>query len=96
MLLINLLLATLMVIASVIVHYVGLHILSKWGRRRTERDGLNPPLSRQGFTVVTIVLGIFLLHSIEIWFYAALYLALDQFDTLETALYFSTSTFTTV
>ena len=37
-----------------------------------------------------------MLHTIQIWLYALTYLALGQFDAVEPALYFSTSTFTTV
>ena len=46
--------------------------------------------------ILVVVLGIFLLHSIEIWLYAALYLGLGEMGNLEEALYFSTSAFTTI
>ncbi len=45
--------------------------------------------------VVTIV-GIFLVHTIEIWIWAVLYLWLGEFETMERSLYFSTVTFTTL
>lgn len=38
----------------------------------------------------------FLLHALEIWLWAALYLMLDAFPDLEHALYFSTSTYVTI
>ncbi len=46
--------------------------------------------------LVAIVLGIFLAHIIQIWIWAAFYLYVGVFDTLESSLYFSTTTFTTV
>ncbi len=45
--------------------------------------------------VVTILL-IALFHTVEIWAWALLYHLLDQFESFETALYFSTVTFTTL
>lgn len=45
--------------------------------------------------VVTILL-IALFHTVEIWAWAFLYLLLGQFESFETALYFSTVTFTTL
>lgn len=47
--------------------------------------------------VLTIaVLGVFSAHIIQIWIWAIFYLAVDALPTFEEALYFSTSTFTTV
>ncbi len=43
--------------------------------------------------VITIV-GIFLVHTVEIWLWAVLYLWLGEFADFERALYFSTVTFT--
>lgn len=46
--------------------------------------------------LVICVLGLFLAHVIQVWLWAGLYLYIDSLPDLETALYFSTSTFTTV
>ena len=47
--------------------------------------------------VLTIaVLGVFCAHVIQIWIWAVFYLVVGAFSGLEEALYFSTSTFTTV
>ena len=49
--------------------------------------------------LVTVVLGIFLAHIVQIWLWAIFYLYIDVVeitDIEEAALYFSTSTFTTV
>ncbi len=42
------------------------------------------------------VLGIFMIHTFEVWLWAILYLLLGEFESLERALYFSTITFTTL
>jgi len=46
--------------------------------------------------LVLVVLGIFFVHALEIWSWAFLYLWLEQFESMERALYFSTVTFTTL
>lgn len=46
--------------------------------------------------LVFTVLLIFCSHVLHIWLWTALYLYLGSFSDLESALYFSTSTFTTV
>ena len=48
-----------------------------------------------GVLVLTIV-GLFLMHTVEIWSWAALYVWLGEFESFERALYFSTVTFTTL
>ena len=42
------------------------------------------------------VLGIFAVLTVEVWLWALVYLAVGALDTWESALYFSTSTFSTV
>jgi len=46
--------------------------------------------------VLLIGLGLFVLHAIEIWLYAAVYMLVGEFQRLEDALYFSTSTYSTL
>ena len=47
--------------------------------------------------ILTIaVLGVFCAHIVQIWLWAFLYMAVGALPGLEEALYFSTSTFTTV
>ena len=43
-----------------------------------------------------IVLGLFLLHGVEIWFYAFAYRALGVLPTIEQALYYSISAYSTI
>jgi hypothetical protein len=43
--------------------------------------------------ILIVVFGIFALHTVQIWLYAALYIALGEMRSFEEALYFSTVTF---
>ena len=46
--------------------------------------------------MVTTVLGLFFLHTIEVWVWAVAYIAVGLTRDFETALYFSTTSFTTI
>ncbi len=93
----SLLLAAGLVLVTCAVQFWGLVGLSWVMRRHYMRhpDQLTG-LASQGATIIMVVMGLFFLHTIQIWLYALTYLAIGEFDTLEPALYFSTSTFTTV
>lgn len=95
----NLFIAALMTVIVVVVHLTGivslLHFL-----RRNARDALKGEsfrhLLRQGALMLAVVLGVFLLHTVEIWIYALTYVAVGAFRDLPTALYFSASSFSTL
>lgn len=95
-LLLNLAVGGAMASATVLVHFWGLIVLSWLMNRHGHR--LRPHVNHfhRAMAILVVVLGIFLLHSIEIWLYAALYLGLGEMSSLEEALYFSTSAFTTI
>ncbi|WP_374471923.1 hypothetical protein [Phenylobacterium sp.] len=87
--------ATAIVSATIVIHLVGLDALQalvRWHLRRLARwitlDRLLVPLG--------IVLGLFVLHGVEIWLYALIYWRTGMLGTLEQALYFSTSAYSTV
>jgi hypothetical protein len=91
--LLHLAVSTLMVIVTVIVHGLGLTLLSRMVRfeLREEMAQHVPPLSsRSLFFTLALVLGLFALHGLEIWLYAFLYLLIGAIPSLETAVYFST------
>lgn len=92
----NLLLSTVMVVATVIIHFVGLILLMRLLALRGH--GLRPheSLPGQGVLIILVVLGLFVIHAIEIWLYAFVYLALGAMPDFESALYYSTTAFTTV
>ncbi|SDM75785.1 potassium channel family protein [Maricaulis salignorans] len=81
---------------TVVVHMGGLVLLMAFMRARTGRIRPHQSMARQTGFIMLIVFGLFAIHAVEIWAYALLYLALGEFSTLESALYFATSTFTTL
>lgn len=97
LLLANLSLAGLLVAITCVVQFAGLVGLSWVLRRRFMRvpDEIIG-IASQGMTIVLIVMGLFMLHAVQIWIYALVYLLLGELGTLEAALYFSATTFTTV
>ncbi len=92
-------LATLMVIFTVIVHGAGLLLLARLLRieLREEVQQQVPPFSLRAlsFTIVT-VLGLFVIHGVEIWSYAVLYLEIGAVEDLRGAVYFSTITYAAI
>jgi hypothetical protein len=91
-----LLVSGLMAVGTVIIHMLGLMVLMGFMRARSGH--LHPSRSpfRQSVFMLMVVLGLFLIHAIEMLAYAALYYGLGEFLTFEEALYFSVSTFTTL
>ena len=96
MLVLNLLVASVLVAVTCTLHFMGLVGLTAFLRHR----GVHPvdltSVVGQGLSILFIVIGLFTLHSAQIWIYALTYLVLGEFGSLETALYFATSAFTTV
>jgi voltage-gated potassium channel len=87
-------LASVMVVAVVLVHLASLTILIRLLRshhRLMRRVRVLPFTLLLGATV-----GIVGIHTVEIWLYAALYLGLGAFGHFEQALYYSTITYTTI
>ena len=86
----------LMCTLTMLIHMTGLIVLMAFMRARS--GGLRPHenmFGQAGF-IMLIVFGLFAIHAVEIWAYALLYLGFGEFDTLESSLYFATSTFTTL
>ena len=92
----ELFLSTFMVLLTVAIHGAGLYLLSLILRleQREERHEHIHPLSGRGIAVTLLAsLGLFLLHGIEIWLYAFLFLAIGSVEGLREAVYFSTITY---
>ncbi len=85
-----------MIALTVVVHTVGIIVLIRLLRGKVESKDSHLILFRFVRVLVFTVLSIFLLHTIEIWLWAVLYIWLGAFEIMETALYFSTVTFTTL
>jgi hypothetical protein len=90
----QLILATLMVLITAIVHLVGLAVLVRLLKSHSRVFG---KLRIMPLTLVlSASIGIIAIHTVEIWLYAALYLALGCFSHFEEALYFSTVTYSSI
>jgi hypothetical protein len=93
---VNLIVASLMVSLTVIVHFSGLLVLLRLLASRGHRLNAHQSVPGQFILIVSVVLGIFFIHSVEIWLYALLYRLIGALPDFEAALYFSTVAFTTV
>lgn len=92
----NLAAGSVMVIATVIIHGVGLLALSAVLRRVIERYRPQQTLAGTVVTMVLTVLGLFFLHTLEIWAWAAAYVSLGALPNMTDALFFSTLSFSTL
>jgi hypothetical protein len=89
-------LATFMVLLTVSIHGAGLYTLSRLLRleEREEAQEHIHPLSGRGIgATLSVTLGLFVLHGMEIWLYAFVYLAIGAIEGLREAVYFSTITY---
>lgn len=86
----------LMVVLTVVVHTVGVIALTAYLRERDLKVVRYRNYVALTRVLVFTTLVIFLLHTVEIWLWALLYIWLDEFQTIERALYFSTVVFTTL
>lgn len=91
-----LLVATSMVILTVLIYFFGLTVLLYILRRLGNRLHRRRDVTGQGLTIIFIVLSLFFIHGVQIWVYAGVYVLLGLFQQFEAALYFSTTTFSTL
>ena len=89
-------LATVMVSLTVAIHASGLYVLSRLLRleeRGEAREDLHAMSPRGIAATILVILGLFILHGIEIWLYAVVYLVIGSVHGLREAVYFSTITY---
>ena len=91
----QLMLSTVLVSATVVMHLIGLGILRRLVRLHLERFLLFVHLDRV-IVPMGVVLGLFVVHGAEIWLYALTYRAMGLTDSLEEALFISTSSYSTI
>lgn len=95
-LVIQLAVATVMVLTTVLIHACGLTLLGRFlgMEAREEASHHVAPLSARtlAFTL-SLVLALFVLHGIEIWVYALVFMGLGAVGELANAVYFSTITY---
>jgi voltage-gated potassium channel len=93
MLLYQIIIGTLMIILTVVIHAVALDRIMV----SLEKNIFCKNLIRYKTPIIVVaVLGVFVAHTIEIWAWALLYLELRAIPDFEESLYFSTSSFTTL
>jgi hypothetical protein len=79
----------------VVMHLAGLAVLLTLIRRGNADDRPRHPALQAGF-IVLIVLALFGVHALEIGVFALAYRGLGEIATLEAALYFSATSFSTL
>lgn len=89
----ELLISTGMVLLVVLTHLVGLNLLTQITRIHVTRFATPVHVDRV-LVPLGMVLGIFVIHGLEIWAYAILYLAAGAVPHVENALYFSIGAYT--
>lgn len=93
----NLTISAAMIVLLVLWHSAGIWGLTHMHASQRAKPWREGHAHQRAFTVVLMVFGLLALHAIEILAYAILYSGLGQFPgDFETALYFSSSTFTTL
>ena len=85
-----------MLALTVVTHTFGLIALTAVMRRLVEWFQLHRHRFGKVVAMVVTVLGLFCLHAIEIWSWAAAYVIVGAVSGFATALYFSTATFSTL
>jgi len=85
-------LSTAMTLIAVSIHGFGLLGLGRgleFYELRAGRSYAEGPLWRHVLLTIAVVLGLFVIHGIEIWLYAALYTVIGAVADLREAVYFS-------
>jgi hypothetical protein len=91
----NLGLGSLLVSATVLIHSFGLITVSRSMPVITRTLRLHRHHIGKAIAMVAVVLGIFFIHTIEIWLWAAMFILTGALTGLENALFFSTTMFAT-
>ncbi len=94
----QLIIGSILISITVVIHAVCLDFLIRWIEKSKNTARLILKTQWKMPLIVIAVLGVFLAHIIEIWVWAIFYLLINvpEITDFEEALYFSTSSFTTV
>ena len=85
-------LSTVLALLAVSIHGFGLLSLGRgleMYETRAGRPYVEGPLWRHALLTITVVLGLFVVHGLEIWMYAAVYKLIGAVPDLREAVYFS-------
>ena len=91
----NLAVGTFAIFVTVLVHTFGLIAVTRAMAYLTNRFRMHGHRSRV-VAMMSVVFGLFLILTVEIWLWALIYLAIGALPDFEHALYFSTVAFSTV
>lgn len=94
--LVQLSLGAVFVVLSAVLHVAALDQIAIRVRAEVDRRAVPLPARIRLGLLMLALLGTFLSNVLQIWIWAMVYLAVDEFDHLEPALYFSTVVFTTL
>ncbi len=92
----NLMAGSSLVALTVLVHTGGLLLLARMTPRAARSLRLHRNDLGRSFIMMMSVLGIFALHTVEVWLWALAYLTLNSTPSFIDALNFSTDMFSTV
>ena len=92
---INLFAGTIVISLTVLIHTFGLIAITHAMARLVARFRMHGRRSRV-VAMFSVVMGLFAVITAEVWLWAGVYLELGVLPDFETALYFSTITFSTV
>lgn len=93
---IQLLAAAGLVVVMTLVHGLGLVGVARLFNLKKDRLEEHDFNFRAIMLMCSIALALFALHTLEIWLFAAFYLAVDAMQTLEEALYYSAAAYATL
>ncbi len=91
-----LLLGGVAIAATVLIHFAGTVGLGWLLQTRNQRYQPQERMARESLGILFVVFALLGLHFAEMLLYALLYLAVQAVPDLETALYFSMASFTTI
>ncbi|MFD1329960.1 potassium channel family protein [Mycoplana ramosa] len=91
----NLAVGSVIITITVLIHTFGLMAVTKIMSRMVARFRMHGHRSRV-VAMISTVMGLFVVLAVEIWLWAACYLAIGLLPDFETALYFSIVTFSTI
>ncbi|TIV70855.1 MAG: two pore domain potassium channel family protein, partial [Mesorhizobium sp.] len=91
----NLFVGTIVISLTVLIHTFGLIAITYVMSRLVALFRMHGRRSRV-IAMITVVMGLFAIMTAEVWLWAGIYRLLGIFSDFETALYFSTITFSTV
>jgi hypothetical protein len=91
----NLALGTLAIAITVVIHTFGLIAITKMMAHMTNRFRMHGHRSRV-VAMISVVFGLFMVLTVEVWFWALVYYVIGALPDFEHALYFSTVAFSTV